>query len=294
MPVEQFLNSVLRLATPYLLAALGETLGQRSGVLNLGLEGTMLMGALAAFLTVERTGSLALGVAAALAAGLAMGMILVLVSVVLGGEQGISGIGLYLFGIGLAGVLYDRQGGGVRPVDGFQPLNLPWLGPILSGQHLLTYLAFGLVPLMALLLNRTRFGLEVKAVGQNPQAADALGISVTRVRAMAVGLGSMLGGLAGASLSIANLDLFQDDMIAGKGFIAVALVYFGAWRPFGVLGGVLLFAGVNALQLWIQVTRFPIPSELALMLPYLLTIAVMALRRGRRTEPAALGLPFER
>ena len=294
MPLESFLFSTLRLATPYLYAALGETLGQRAGVLNLGLEGTMLVGALAAFLTVARTGSPGLGVLAALAAGLAMALILILVSVVLKGEQGISGIGLYLFGLGLAGVLYRMTSGGVRTVEGFPAIEIPLLGPVLSGHHLLTYLAFLLVPLMALLLNRTRFGLQVRAVGQNPQAADAMGISVTRVRAQAVALGGMLGGLAGASLSIANLDLFQEDMIGGKGFIAVALVYFGGWNPYGVLGGVLLFASVNALQLWIQVARLPIPSDLALMLPYLLTIAVMALTPRRKTEPAALGRAFDR
>lgn len=290
---ESFLFSSIRLATPYLFASMGETLGQRSGVLNLGLEGTMLVGALAAFLTVARTGSLALGVLAALAAGLAMALILILVSVVFKGEQGISGIGLYLFGLGLAGVLYRVTSGGVRTVDGFPALELPWLGPVLSGHHLLTYLAFALVPIMAVLLDRTRFGLQVKAVGQNPQAADALGISVARTRALAVSIAGMLGGLAGASLSIANLNLFQEDMIAGRGFIAVALVYFGRWNPWGVLAGVLLFASVNSLQLWIQVARLPIPSELALMLPYLLTIAVMAFTR-RRSEPAALGVAFER
>jgi simple sugar transport system permease protein len=284
----------MRLATPYLFAAMGETLGQRSGVLNLGLEGTMLVGALAAFLTVARTGSLWLGVLAALVAGLGMAVLLILVSVVLKGEQGISGIGLYLFGLGLGGVLFRMTSGGVRTVEGFQPVQLPFLGPVLSGHHVLTYLAFLLVPAMALLLNRTRFGLQVKAVGQNPQAADALGISVTRTRALAVAIGGMLGGLAGASLSIANLQGFSEDMIAGKGFIAVALVYFGSWSPYGVMGGVLLFAGVNALQLWIQVARLPIPPELALMLPYLLTIAVMALTARRRTEPAALGIAFER
>lgn len=291
---ESFLFSTLRLATPYLYASLGETLGQRSGVLNLGLEGTMLVGALAAFLTVVRTGSLGLGVLAALAAGLAMALILIVVSVVFKGEQGISGIGLYLFGLGLAGVLYRVTSSGVRTVDGFPALDLPWLGPVLSGHNLLTYLAFALVPIMALVLDRTRFGLQVKAVGQNPQAADALGISVARTRALAVAIGGMLGGLAGASLSIANLNLFQEDMIAGRGFIAVALVYFGRWNPWGVLGGVLLFASVNSLQLWIQVARLPIPSELALMLPYLLTIAVMALTPRRRSEPAALGVAFER
>ncbi len=291
---ESFLFSTIHLATPYLYASMGETLGQRSGVLNLGLEGTMLMGALAAFLTVVRTGSLGLGLLAALAAGLAMAFLLIVVSVVFKGEQGISGIGLYLFGLGLAGVLYRLTSGGARTVDGFPALELRWLGPVLSGHNLLTYLAFALVPLTALLLDRTRFGLHVKAVGQNPQAADALGISVTRTRALAVAIAGMLGGLAGASLSIANLNLFQEDMIAGRGFIAVALVYFGRWNPWGVLGGVLLFASVSSLQLWIQMARLSIPSELALMLPYLLTIAVMAFTPRRRSEPAALGVAFER
>ncbi|MEW6281841.1 MAG: ABC transporter permease [Candidatus Eremiobacterota bacterium] len=291
--LEGFLFSTLRLATPYLYAALGETLGQRSGVLNLGLEGVMLMGAFTSFLTLVRTGSLTLAVLAALATGLALGLLLALVSVTFRGEQGIAGIGLTMLGLGLSALLYRMTVGNVETVEGFPALHPP-LGPVLSGHHLLTYLAFLLVPAMAWLIGSTRFGLEVRAVGQNPQAADALGISVERTRCLCLAVGGMLGGLAGASLSIANLNLFQEGMTNGIGFIAVALVYFGGWSPWGVLLGVLLFSGVNALQLWIQVARLPIPPDLAVMLPYLLTIAVMAASGRRTREPAALGRPFER
>lgn len=280
------LETILRLATPYLYATMGETLGQRSGLLNLGLEGVMLMGAFTAFLTLVRTGSLTLAVLAALVTGLAMGLLLAIVSVTLGGEQGITGIGIYLLGLGLSGTLYRTTLEATQSVRGFPPLFL--------GQHLLTWVAFLLVPLMAWLIGKTRFGLEVRAVGQNPRAADSLGISVPRVRYTCAAIAGMLGALGGAAMSIGNLNLFQEGMTNGIGFIAVALVYFGGWSPGGVLLGVLLFSSVNALQLWIQVQRLPIPPDLAVMLPYLLTIVVMAVSGRRMREPAALGRPFER
>jgi simple sugar transport system permease protein len=143
-------------------------------------------------------------------------------------------------------------------------------------------------------LEKTTWGLKIKAVGQNPAAADSLGVSVDRVRYMSVCLGSVLAGIAGASLSISLLNLFQDNLTAGQGFIAVALVYFGGWRPLGIMGGALLFSTVNAFQLWMQVLGVKISSDIAVMLPYLLTIAALAVAINRVRQPAALNKPFER
>jgi simple sugar transport system permease protein len=188
----------------------------------------------------------------------------------------------------------------VKTIVGFQPVKIPLLGdiPIIGEiffQHsLLVYGAFLLVPIAWWVLERTTWGLKIKAVGQHPAAADSLGVSVTRVRYACVALGGLLGGVAGASLSIALTNLFQDNLTAGQGFIAVALVYFGGWRPLGVLGGALLFSFVNSLQLWMQVKNVNIESDIAVMLPYLLTIAALAFAMNRVRQPAALTKPFER
>src|SRR3990170_554056 len=230
------LYSGIRLATPYLFAAVGETFAQRSGVLNLGVEGIMLMGAYTGFFVGMKSGNIWLGLLA----------------------------------------------------------DIPYVGEVLFNHNLLVYAAFLLVPLSAWFLNKTTFGLKIRAVGQNPQAADTLGVNVIRVRYFCVCLGGMLAGIAGASLSIALINLFQENMTNGMGFIAVALVYFGGWRPYGVLAGALLFSFVNALQLWIQVKGINIPSDFAIMMPYVLTILALAFATKRAQQPAALTKPFER
>jgi simple sugar transport system permease protein len=291
--------SGVRLATPYLYAALGEMFAQRSGVLNLGVEGIMLMGAYAAFFAAMNTGNLWLGLLAAAVTGLLMGLLMAVVSVTLQGQQGISGIGLHLFGLGLSSLLFKKTLGSVESISGFQPIRIPLLGDLplvgeaLFNHNLLVYSAFLLVPVAWWVLNRTTLGLKIRAVGEKPEAADSLGVSVTRIRYLTVGLGGVLAGVAGASLSIALINLFQENMTNGQGFIAVALVYFGGWNPVGVLGGALLFSFVNALQLWIQVKGINLPSDVAVMLPYILTIAALAVGR-RSQQPAALSKPFER
>jgi ABC-type uncharacterized transport system permease subunit len=293
-------HSGIRLATPYLFAALGEMFGQRSGVLNLGVEGIMLMGAFSAFYTVYETGNIWLAVGVALVVGMAMGLLMAVVSVTMQAEQGISGIGLYLFGLGLSSLLFKTMIGSVSSVSGFQTLHIPILsdipiiGDVFFNHSALVYLAYLMVPLSWFVLNKTRFGLKVRAVGQNPEAADSLGVSVNGIRYATVILGSGMAGIAGASLSIGLLNVFQENMVNGIGFIAVALVYFGGWRPFGILGGALLFSTVNALQLWIQVLGLPIASDLAVMLPYVLTIVALALAVRQVRQPAALTKPYER
>ena len=294
------LTSGIRLATPYLYAAIGETFGQRSGVLNLGVEGQMLIGAFTAFYVAIRTGNLWLGVLSAMVVGAVMGLAMAFVTVNLQAVQGISGIGFYLFGLGLSDLLFQKILGTVETVKGFPKVNLPVLsdlpivGEIFFQQNILVYIAFALVPLAWFVLNKTTLGLKIRAVGENPEAADSLGVSVVRIRYLTIILGGTLSGVAGASLSIALLNVFQQNMTSGLGFIAVALVYFGAWRPFGVMGGALLFSLVNSLQLWVQVLGIPIPSDIAVMMPYILTILVLVISVSRIRAPSALTKPFER
>jgi simple sugar transport system permease protein len=294
------LTSAIRLATPYLYAAIGETFSQRSGVVNLGVDGIMLMGAYSSFFVVLTTGNIWFGLLAAIAAGLLMGLLMSLISVTLKAEQGISGIGLYMFGLGLSSLLFKTTIGTVKTVIGFQSVKIPLLGeiPVIGNiffnHSLLVYGAFLLVPLAWWLLEKTTWGLKIKSVGQNPAAADSLGVNVDLVRYASVCIGSMLAGIAGASLSISLLNLFQENLTAGMGFIAVALVYFGNWKPQGILWGALLFSSVNAFQLWMQVLGVKIPSDVAIMLPYILTIAALAFAVRRVQQPAALNKPFER
>jgi len=298
-------HSGIRLATPYLYAAIGEMFAQRSGVLNLGVEGIMLMGAFCSFYTVFQTESPWLGVLAAASIGALMGLLMAFISVTLNAEQGISGIGLFMLGLGGSSLLFKMLLGTVEGVDGFSELqfcltdniclsHFPIIGEIFFNHSVLVYGAFALVPISWWVINHTTLGLAIRAVGQNPQAADSLGVSVAQVRYLTITLGGTLAGIAGASLSISLLNVFQEGMTNGQGFIAVALVYFGSWTPVGVLAGAMLFSLVNALQLWVQVLGLNIPSDVAVMLPYLLTIIALAIPFKRSLQPAALTKPFER
>ena len=294
------LASGIRLATPYLYASIGETFGQRSGVLNLGVEGQMLLGAFAAFYVVLITENLWLGVLVAMLVGAAMGLAMAYVTVNLSAEQGISGIGFFLFGLGMSDLLFQKLVGNVETVKGFPEIyipvlsDIPVIGEIFFSQNIMVYGAYLLVPIAMFVLNKTTLGLKIRSVGENPDAADSLGVSVARVRYFTVILGGTLSGLAGASLSIALLNVFQQNMTSGLGFIAVALVYFGSWRPLGVLGGALLFSMVSSLQLWIQVKGGAIPSDIAVMMPYVLTILVLVATASKVRAPSALTKPFER
>ncbi len=294
------LYSGIRLAAPYLFAALGETVSQRAGVLDLGVDGIMLMGSFVAFYVVFKTGNLWLGVAASIGVGMLMGLLMAVISVTFQAEQGISGIGLYLFGLGLSSLLFRTMIGSVKGITSFQPLRIPVLsdipviGEIFFNHNILIYMAYVMVPVIWFIFGKTTLGLKIRAVGQNPEAANSLGVNVNRVRYFGVIFGAAMAGVAGATLSTGLMGVWQDNITNGIGFIAVALVYFGGWRPLGVLFGSLLFATVNAFQLWIQVKGIPIPSELAVMLPYVLTIIVLVFASGRVRQPAALTKPFER
>lgn len=294
------LSSGIRLATPYLFASIGEMFGQRSGVLNLGVDGMMLMGAFAAFYVTLTIGNPWLGLLAAMIVGALMGLAMAFISVTLQAEQGISGIGVYLFGLGMSELLFQKMLGTVQTVSGFRPVDIPILsdlpviGEIFFQQNIMVYMAYLLVPVAWFILYRTTLGLKIRAVGENPGAADSLGVSVARTRYATVTLGGTLAGVAGASLSIALLNVFQQNLTSGIGFIAVALVYFGGWRPYGILFGALLFSMVNALQVWVQVLGLPIPSDIAVMMPYVLTIIVLVFTAGRVKGPSALSKVYER
>jgi len=293
------LYSGIRLATPYLYASIGETFAQNSGIFNLGVDGIMLMGAYSGFFVGMKSGNLLLGLLAAAVVGGLMGLLMSFISVTLKAEQGISGIGLQLFGMGLSSLLFKKTLGSVISISGFQPVripllaDIPYIGEVMFNQNVLVYGAFLLVPIASFVLYKTTFGLKVRAAGQNPETADSLGVNIDQIRYITVTFGGVMAGIAGASLSLALINLFQENMTNGMGFIAVALVYFGGWRPWGVMGGAMLFSFVNALQLWIQVKGIKLPSDIAVMLPYILTILVLAFAR-RVQQPAALSKPFQR
>ncbi len=294
------LASGFRLATPYLYASLGETFGQKSGVLNLGVEGIMLLGAFAAFYTSFVTNNLWLGLLAAIIVGGIMGLAVAVINVTLKAEQGISGIGVFLFGLGMSELLFQKTLGTVETVSGFSSIYIPFLsdipiiGEIFFQQNFLVYIAYLMVPVSWFVLSKTTLGLKIRAVGENPEAADTLGVSVSGVRYFTQIFGGVMSGIAGASLSIALLNVFQQNLTSGLGFIAVALVYFGGWRPLGVLVGSLIFSMVNALQLWVQVLDIPIPSDIAVMMPYVLTILALVIAVQRVRPPSALTKPYER
>lgn len=233
----------IRLATPYLLAALGEMLSQRAGVFNLGLEGIMLMGAFAGFYITYVSQSPLLGLLAAIVTGGLMGLLMAFVSVTLQAEQGISGIGLSMLGWGLSGLFFRLYVDGIQSIAGLKAWKIPGLGdipivgPMFFNHHFIVYFAFLLVPFLWFVLFRTTWGLSVRAVGMTPQAVDTMGVSVSGLRYQCLILGGMLAGLAGATLTVANTHMFADNITAGRGFIAIALVYFGRWSPWGILAG---------------------------------------------------------
>ena len=295
------LASGIRLATPFLLASLGEAVGQRSGVLNLGVEGVMLIGAFAAYFTKLKTDSTLLAVLVALGAGAVMGLLYAFITVVMQAEQGISGIGIYLFGLGFTDLLFQKQVGTPQPIPKLGKLeipllaDIPWIGEIFFQHSVLVYLAFLLVPTAWFVINKTTFGLNIRAVGETPEAADTLGVSVNRTRTQTILIGNTMAGLAGGTLAL-EVGIFQQNLTAGQGFIAIALVYFGAWRPVGVMAGALLFGIVSATVLRLGTLGIVdgAPSSLLAMAPAILTIVVLVIVSGRIAAPAALTRPFDR
>jgi ABC-type uncharacterized transport system permease subunit len=293
--------SAIRLAVPLLLASLGETFGQRSGVLNLGIDGIMLLGAFTGYYAVLKSGNVWVGLLAGSIIGLFLGLASAVIAVTLKAEQGISGIGIYLFGLGMSDLLFQKLVGTPIPIDTFPQVDvpilssIPYIGEMFFQHSMVIYLAFAAVPLAMFIINRTTFGMNIRAVGEYPEAADTLGVSVAGVRYATQLIGGSLAGAAGAVLAI-SLGIFQQNLTNGAGFIAIALVYFGAWRPLGVMAGALLFGFINALVLELKTLEI-IPrdlSNLAAMAPAIITILVLVVAARRFKAPAALTKPFTR
>lgn len=293
------LAATLRIATPILLAGLGEVFAERAGVLNLGIEGIMLMGAILGFIAAYLSGSLWVGLIAAMVVGLLAGLLMGWLAVTLGLNQHVSGLGVTLLTSGIALFFFRLLFKGTAnppKIAPFQQLSLPGLGvlaPILE-QYGLTYFAFLLVPLAWWVLHRTTFGLWIRSVGENPQAADTAGVNVARVRYVALAISGVLMGLGGSFLSLAQLGTATFGIVAGRGWVAIALVIFGNWQPGRVLLGALLFGGMEALQLRLRAVGVNVPYQLLLSLPYLATIAALALAGRNAAYPAALLKPYKR
>jgi simple sugar transport system permease protein len=287
--------------TPMLLAAVGILVHERTGVVNLGVEGMMLTAAVVAFAVTHDSGSHALGFAAGTLAGVLLAAVFAFFALVLHANQYATGLAIALLGAGASafiGLPYSGLGLPARGADGIAVLReLPVLGPVLFGHHLLVYLALLLVVGVAWLLFRTRAGLVLRAVGESPESAHALGIPVRGVRLAALLFGGACAGLAGGYLATVYTPLWAENMTAGRGWIALALVVFATWRPLRVLVGAYLFGGVTMLQLYLQGIGVQAPSQLMSMAPYLATIVVLALisrnpRWIRLNMPASLGKPF--
>ena len=295
-----FLVAAVGLGVPLALAALGETVSERAGVINIGLEGSVIWGALGGAL-----GSLAagpyFGLLGGVAAGAAAALLFALFAVWLNTDQIITGTAVTIGSLGFTGAVFQARFGAtgvaldLETVPAWElPLlsRIPVVGPALFDQAVTGYLACALVPLLAWFLFRTRWGLALRAVGESPEAAHAAGIPVVRTRMLAVVFAGAMAGLAGAHLSLVHTGTFAENMSAGKGFIAIAVVVLGRWRPGGVLVAALFFGGAEALQFALQAVDANLPYPLFLALPYVLSLAALAGWFGRSQAPEGLALPW--
>jgi len=293
-------GATLRVATPLIFATLGELFCERAGILNLGIEGIMFLGAFAGFTAASLTGSLWLGLIGAIISGMLAGLLLSLFAVRLGVNQHVSGLGITLLATALSLFLFRvifKENQNLPSVVPFKQLEIFANNPILHeifSQYLLTYIAIAIIPVVWFIIFRTNYGLKIRSVGDNPEATDAAGINVYRLRTSALVIGGALMAIGGAFLSIAQLGKFTFGIIEGRGWVCIALIIFGNWQPIKVLWGALLFGGVQALQSRLQITGIKLPYELFLALPYIVTILALTLAGRNASYPAALLKPYRR
>ncbi len=292
--------ATLRVATPLIFATLGELFCERAGILNLGIEGTMFLGAFAGFTVASLTGSVWVGLLGAIISGILAGFLMSLFAVRLGVNQHVSGLGITLLATALSlfsfRVIFGENQN-LPSIIPFKQLELFSNNPILHeifSQYLLTYIAIAIVPVVWFIIFRTNYGLRIRSVGDNPEATDAAGIDVYRLRTSALVIGSALMAIGGAFLSIAQLGKFTFGIIEGRGWVCIALIIFGNWHPVKVLWGALLFGGVQALQSRLQLTGLKLPYELFLALPYIVTIIALTLAGRNASYPAAMLKPYKR
>lgn len=290
---------MIRIATPLALAAIGGTICERSGIINIALEGLILIGAFVSVVVSYFTGSAWLGVLGAVIISALFALLLAYFSINLRANQVIVGTAINIFALGATGFLTDfifKEAGATPGVAGLNPIkiavlcDIPWIGEIFFQQKPIIYLTFLIIALSQFILFKTKIGLRIRAVGEHPRAADTVGINIYKIRYLAVIISGALGGLAGAQLALEEIRRFVEYMSSGRGFIALAANVFGKWTPIGSWLGSLLFGFAQALQLRIGV--FKISPEFTNMIPYILTIIVLAGAMGRATAPAALGKPY--
>ena len=299
----EFLATSLRLSVPIVFAALGGVLSERSGVFNIGLEGMMLAGAFGAAVGAYFTGTPFAGIAVGMLCGALGALILAYLSISLGVNQIVSGIAINMLMLGLTAflsrIVFQGQAN-TMTLDGFKPFEIPGLaripvlGPVLFDQDLLVYAMYGLVALMLWMMYRSRWGLNIRAVGENPRAVDTAGISVPRLRYACVLGSGAIAGLGGCYLVLSQLFLFSEHMSAGKGFIALAAVILGRWNPLGALLACLLFGFFDALQLRLQFANPEVPYQAFVMLPYAVSILALIGLVGKPIPPASVGLHYKR
>ena len=290
-------GSAVRLGVFLAFAALGELVAEKAGTINISVEGSLLAGALGGTVAFDLSGSTVLGLAAGAVAGVSVAMVAANMSHRLTADQFVVGITVNVLVLGLAGFLDATVSplGGRAAVVGVPFLSdIPVIGPALFSQTWPTYLLYGLIPLTWWLLYRTRWGLEVRSAGENPQAADVSGVDVNRRRRQAVSYGGSLAGLGGAFLILGQVGSFDVGAVGGRGFIAIAAVYFGGWTLRGTLAGALLFGMADAFRLAVPVLGYQVNAQLLAALPYLLTLVVMYFITKRFVQPAALAKPFVR
>jgi len=299
--MEALFEAALRLAAPLLLAALGELIVERAGVVNIGVEGMMLTGAFVGFATGVATDSAAAGVFAAALAGCVVGVLFAAFAVVRRTDQIVVGMAVNLLALGVTGLGARALYAGATPTGPTIPAmalpvlaDLPGLGDVFFHQTPFLYGAIAVAAIAGFALNRTRPGLRLRAVGEAARAADAEGVDVVRTRITAILIGATLAGIAGAALSLAQSDTFTEGMTSGRGFIALAVVIFGRWSASGVTLAAIFFGTATALQFRLQAQGADIPYPLFLMFPYLVTLAVLAFATTRVTPPAELGQPYNR
>jgi len=303
------LTFTVRFAVALMIASMGEMFNQKAGIFNLGCEGIMSMGAFLGMLIPFSVGGAGqvpgyvniAGLVVGAICGALMGLLFGLVVITFRAPQGIAGIGMQMFGVGLAGTFFRSFIGGQQSITGIESVaipglsKIPVLGDILFSHNPVVYFAYLLVPLAWFVIYKTPWGLKVRAVGTFPLAADSLGINVNRVRYQSLAVGGAMAGFAGAFLTLCQAKQFSAGIINGRGFIAVALVYFGQWHPVRILLGALLFTFAEALQRQIQMVSQSFPYEFLAMLPYILVIVVLAFnRKSNKFGPAALGKAFNR
>lgn len=301
--VEGFLTASMRLAIPIMLAALGGVYNERAGVLNIGMEGIMLGGSLVGFLAGYFTGNMWFGVLAALTAGVLIGCVLAVFTVSLDGDQVVVGIAMNLLMIGVTSFIFRAIFGVTiyQPrVSGFAPYlipvlsDIPIVGPLFFRQTWLAYLTYLLILISYFIIFKSSWGLKIISTGESPEAAETMGINIVKVRYGSLIVSGIMSAMGGAFLSLGATRLFLDNMTAGRGYIALAILVLGRRRPFGLLAAAILFGAADALQLRTQILNIDIPFQFMLMLPYILTIVVLALVVSRIDDPAALGVHYKR